>query len=127
MLTVSACLSKCPGWTQNQANLPIPDLSFLPYDMAKEKWIVLFWLFSNLGLQSVLIDHRLSHNRNLRLYHLSMCSTLSHLCEAWYLLAIYVIYTIILLKSVCLSVTVSKLQVAILARSSREMPQTVRI
>ena len=36
---------------------------------------------------------------------------------AWY------IYTIILLKSV----EVSKLQVAILARSSREMSQTVRI
>ena len=37
------------------------------------------------------------------------------------------IYTIILLKSVCLSVDVRKLQVAILARSSREMLQTVRI
>ena len=37
------------------------------------------------------------------------------------------IYTIILLKSVCLSVGVRKLQVAILARSSREMSLTVRI
>ena len=37
------------------------------------------------------------------------------------------IYTIILLKSVCLSVGVRKMQVAILARSSREMPLTVRI
>ena len=37
------------------------------------------------------------------------------------------IYTIILRKSVCLSVDVIKLQVAILARSSREMCQTVRI
>ena len=36
-------------------------------------------------------------------------------------------HTIILLKSVCLSVDVSKLQVAILARSSREMSQTVCI
>ena len=34
---------------------------------------------------------------------------------------------IILLKSICLSVDVSKLQVAILARSSREISQTVRI
>ena len=38
-----------------------------------------------------------------------------------------IIYTIILLKSVCLSVSVRKLQVAILARSSREMSLTVRI
>ena len=37
------------------------------------------------------------------------------------------IYTIILLKSVCLSVGVRKRQVAILARSSREISQTVRI
>ena len=37
------------------------------------------------------------------------------------------IYTIILLKYVCLSVGVSKLQVAILARSSREMSLTVHI
>ena len=37
------------------------------------------------------------------------------------------IYTIILLKSACLSVGVRKRQVAILARSSREMSQTVRI
>ena len=35
------------------------------------------------------------------------------------------VYTIILIKSACLSI--SKLQVAILARSSREMSQTVRI
>ena len=40
---------------------------------------------------------------------------------------ISVIYTIILLKSVCLSVGVRKLQVVILARSSREMYLTVRI
>ena len=37
------------------------------------------------------------------------------------------IFTIIILKSVCLSVVVRKLQVAILARSSREISQTVRI
>ena len=37
------------------------------------------------------------------------------------------IYTIILHKSVCLSVGVRKLQVAILARSSREMSLTDRI
>ena len=37
------------------------------------------------------------------------------------------IYTIICLKYVCLSVSVLKLQVAILARSSREMSITVRI
>ena len=37
------------------------------------------------------------------------------------------IYTIICLKSVCLSVSVRKLQVAILARSSREMSLTDRI
>ena len=37
------------------------------------------------------------------------------------------IFTIILLKSVCLSVGVRKRQVAILARSSREMSLTVRI
>ena len=37
------------------------------------------------------------------------------------------IYTIICLKSVCLSVSVRKRQVAILARSSREMSLTVRI
>ena len=37
------------------------------------------------------------------------------------------IYTIILLKSVCLSVGVRKLQVAILALSSREMYLTVHI
>ena len=37
------------------------------------------------------------------------------------------IYTKILLKSVCLSVCVSKLQVAILARSPQEMSQIVRI
>ena len=37
------------------------------------------------------------------------------------------IYTIILLLKVCLSVSVRKLQVAILARSSREMSLTVRI
>ena len=45
------------------------------------------------------------------------------------LLIIFLIYTIILLKSACLSVDVNKLQVAILARSSREMyqNQTVRI
>ena len=37
------------------------------------------------------------------------------------------IYTIILLKTVCLSVGVHKLQVTILARLSREMSLTVRI
>ena len=40
---------------------------------------------------------------------------------------IIIICTIILFKHVCLSVDVSKLQVAILARLSREMSQTVRI
>ena len=39
----------------------------------------------------------------------------------------FIIYTIILLKSVCLSVGVRKLQVAILARSTREMAITVCI
>ena len=38
-----------------------------------------------------------------------------------------VIYTIILAKSVCLSVGVIKLQVAILARACRELSQTFRI
>ena len=38
-----------------------------------------------------------------------------------------IIYTITLLKSVCLSVDVIKLLVAILIRSCREMFQTVRI
>ena len=48
-------------------------------------------------------------------YHLVCCPSLQ------------IIYTIILLKSVCMSVGVLKLQVAILARSSREMSLTVRI
>ena len=39
----------------------------------------------------------------------------------------YIVCTIILLKSICLSVDVSKLQVAIRARSSWEMSETVRI
>ena len=42
-------------------------------------------------------------------------------------IGIYVIYTIICLKSVSLSVDVRRLQVAILARSPREMSQTDRI
>ena len=40
---------------------------------------------------------------------------------------ILIIYNIIILKSVCLSVGVRKLQFAILARSSREMSLTVHI
>ena len=43
------------------------------------------------------------------------------------IIIILIIYTIILLKSVCLSVGVRKLQIAILARSPREMTLTVRI
>ncbi len=43
------------------------------------------------------------------------------------LILLHNIYTIILLKSLCLSVGVRILQVAILARSSREMYLTVRI
>ena len=37
------------------------------------------------------------------------------------------LYYLVLLKSVCLSVAVRKLQVVILARSSREISETVRI
>ena len=43
------------------------------------------------------------------------------------MIVMMIIYTIICLKSVCLSVSVSKLQAAIIAPSSREMSLTVRI
>ena len=45
-------------------------------------------------------------------------------CTFYYII---IIYTIICLKSVSLSVDVRRLQVAILARSPREMSQTDRI
>ena len=35
------------------------------------------------SLSHLWMDHRLSRNRNLRLYNLCVCSTLTHLCEAW--------------------------------------------